>query len=1190
MELQAREGEGQVRALGLANAAIVAMAFASAAAAWPQSDTSGAVRGSVTDPGGQPVAGAAVRLENTASGDFAETASDAAGDFQFAEVVPGSWRVLVHAPGLADWEADNLSVGPGTTAQLNARLSRLTEHRTVLVDARRAGADAENNESGALGQSWLDALPNNGRQTSSLAALLGPSSPDANGGLSFRGLSPLLNSFTVDGTDNTLAFRARERGTEGNGFTTGPSAVAAFQADAGSFSAEHARAAGGQMTTITRGGSNRMRGHATFFDRGAIGQAANAYSKVMETEPAGTTATATGEPVQYLNGQPITYVDVPIRVPDRRQQWEVSAGGPIRRQRAWWFFAWEQHDRSDPAIARASEPQVFFFPASQAALATLEARLARAAVPNPLVSNCPPAAEAPDGSTAAAECAYSSVLNQLGGMLGSVPRSTRQTIVFPRIDWRVSDRNQLELQYNTMRRTAPHGALSGASEMDGIGSFGNSSTSDDAAVARWDLFASARWINSARFQFSRDVLAQTPGTPSPFERNLSHNAYGLPPQISIDPSQGFSFGTLSTVNKREYPAETRQQFRDAATWVHRRQALRFGYDSSHIRDALEGMNGENGEYSYASLVDFVSDLLAPDSCDGASAGAGPYPCYSRFRQNLGDATWWFTTADYAAYAAEEWKTGRGLTLTAGLRYEYEQLPDTNSALANPAIPETAALPHNHADFAPRAGFSWDVLGRGTTVLRGGFGIFYGRIPNATVFSALTATGSVHSPRAYSWRPMDVGAPPFPYVFAGAETPYTDPQAPDQQSTAPEVVYFDPHFRHPQIDDAELDLQQNIGRQTLLTLTAMATNGHHLTQFVDTNIDLSATAPIFYAVKGPDNLSDAGPLSRFASSASSFPIYSPQHFYYRRLNPAYGSITNVLSESNSSYRGLMVRLMRPMSRAVSINAGYTWAHAIDDNQTESAFADRNDIYDPADLRLEHGTSNFDVRQRVAGGIVLREPWRPRGGMGLFLGGYTLAATGAWRTGLPYSMRSAGSTPTPSCSYQDWLIAGGATGHGGDCLKAVTQPNGVIVGAAVPIAGLGPGLNGSGGEDLILPIGRNTFRYPAAANLDLRLTKRFRLSDRYAVELLGEAFNALNHENVTSLQTVGYRISGDTQHANMANLIWESGMKPGSKVQMVNGTSVTEPVFDATAAFGGPTNANSMALQRERQIQAGLRLTF
>ena len=1152
-----------------------------------QSDTGGSVAGTVLGPDGLGVGGALVRIENPLTGDHTDEISDSSGTFRFLEIAPGTYRLRIEARGLSAWEADNLTVGAGTNASFRASLASISLHRAILVDARVAGSA----DSGTAAADWSD-LPNNGQNASGLAALFTAAAPGVDGGLSLRGLSPLMNSIAVDGTSNTLAFRSRERGSEGNGFSTAQSAVSEFQVVGSSASFNASRTGSAGLSTITRSGASRMRGQATFYDRGAIGQTFNAYDKIMQMEPAGTTATAAGQPVMDLNGQPITYVDVPYHAPDRRQVWEVSAGGPIRRERAFWFFAWEQHDRHDPSVARASEPEVFFFPPSAPTLTTLEARLRNST--NPIATQCA-ATGAPDGgSTAMAACAYSAVLSQLSGLLGTVPRSTRQTIVFPKVTWRVNDRNQLSAQYNSMRRTAPHGALSGASENYGISSFGNSSTSDDAAVARWDLSPSPLLLNSMRVQLSRDVLAQSPTTPTAFEQQFAQNGWALPPEVSIDRSKGFSFGTLASVNKREYPAETRQQFAEAVAWIHGRQALRIGYDYSHVRDALEGLNGENGAYSYASLLDFISDMLAPDRCDGATTATGPYPCYSRYRQTLGDPSWWFTTADYAAFAANEWKLGHGLTLTAGLRWQDERVPNTNSALVNPAIPETATLPHVRSDFGPRASFSWDIFEHGSTVLRGGYAIDYARIPNATIFSALTSTGVAHAPRSYSWRPMDVGAPPFPYVFSSTESPYVDFSAPDQASTAPEVVYFDPRFRPPQINQADLELEQSLGRRTAIVVSAMATDGHDLTQFVDTNIDLANTANVFYAVKAPGNEGNAGPLGEAATaeSGSAFAIYTPRRFYYQRLNPAYGSVTDALSETNSRYRGAMVRILRRLSPNLMVNVGFTWAHAIDDGQNEATYADRNDVYDPADLRLEHGTSNYDVRQRVAGALVVREPWRWRGAAGAFLGGYSLSAAGDWRTGLPYSMRTLGPVPSPSCSYQDWLNAGGATGGGANCLKVVQQPNAVLEDpqTAVHVPSLGSTLNGSGGEDVIPLIGRNTFRYPGEANLDLRVTKQIRLSDRYDLSLLGEAFNALNHQNVTDIQTIGYRLSNDTAHANMGTLTWQSGERPVTTTMLVNGTSVTQYAYDATAAFGSASNAESSALQRERQIQAGVKLSF
>lgn len=1151
-----------------------------------QSDTAGSVFGRVSGPGGQAIAGARVRIESVATGEHADAVSGPRGAYHFAGLQPGSYRVFVRAQGWSDWEADNLAVGLGTQALLNAALAPPSLHRTILVDAAAQSSPAE---TGGMSQDALKDLPNNGQHWSSLAALFGANASDASGRVSFRGLSPLLNSIALDGMNHTLAFRSRERGTAGNGFATGQSVVSQFQAGSNGFIAPSGHG-GETLVSVTRSGADHMRGQAVFYDRGAIGQTRNAYTRTMQAVPAGTTEIA-GQPVMYLNGQPITYVDVPYHAPDRRQQWEVSAGGPIRRERAFWFFSWEQHVRVDPAIARANQPEVFFFTPSASTLATLEARLQGSR--HPIATRCAGTGESGGGSTAMAACAYATVLNQLNGMLGTVQRSTRQTNIFPRLDWRLNARNQIVLQYNSMRRTAPHGALSGASETSAAGSFGNSSTSDDAAIAQWEYFASPEMVNNLRWQYSRDLLAQMAAAQGSFAQQFAGNSWGLPPQVSIDRSQGFSFGTLPGVDKRKYPEEKRQQIVDTFTWMRGRQMLRFGYDFNHVTDVLEGLNGETGTYSYSSLLNFISDMLSPDSCDASATAAGPYPCYSEFRQTLGYPQWWFSTADYAAFAAEDWKTGHGLTLSFGLRYEYEHLPDTNSALVNASFPRTAKLPHNFDELGPRAGFSWDVLGSGRTVLRGGFGIYYARVPNAMAFSALTSTGTTRSPRSYVWRPMDEGAPAFPWVFASTATPYVDPGAPDYASTAPAVVYFDRDFRHPQIVEMQLALEQGIGRRTLLTVTGMATDGHRLSQFVDTNIDPAAVAQVFYAVKAPGNGGNLGPLAKKSTAMAglSAPIYQPQRFYYARLNRAYGPITDIVSETNSSYRGLMVRLLRRMSHSLTLNAGYTWAHAIDDNQNEATFAQHNSVYDPADPGLEHGTSNFDVRERVSGAVVLRTPWHLHGTAESLLGGYALAATGDWHKGLPYTMRTLGPVPAPACSYQNWLIAGGASSGGANCLKAVQQPGGVIVnGAPVPIASLGTSLNGAGGEDLIPGIGRNTFRYPASVNLDLRFIKTIRFSDRYALDLMGEAFNALNHQNVTGIESIGYRIGNDPQHANMATLTWQSGEKPTTSTVLVNGGNIRQYAFDATAAFGGVTNANSRMLGRERQIQAGLRLHF
>ncbi len=1157
--------------------------------AFAQSSTGGSVAGVISGISGNHFR-AIVTLRNTDTGEQSQALSDAGGNFRFAELPPGNYAVRINAPGAAPWYAYNVTVEVGRVTLLAPRLT------VAWIDPRPSKNEIHAPETdltpavvGNVDQNFLSSLPSSANHWSAFAALAAGASPDAAdpSTLSFRGLSPTLNGIALDGADNTLAFHARERGTGttgGSGYSTPQSAISQFQVASSNYSAQYGRAAGGIINSITKSGSNTLHIEASLYDRNAAWGAMNAWTRVMQSEPAGTTITSTGEPVLYLNGNPITYIDTPYRAPDQRYHADIDAGGPIRRDKLFWFFAAEYSYRNFPAVARANEPETFFAAPSAQTIQTLGARLITSTNPV-LTNNCPYSANDPNAQPL---CAYGFVLNQLNGILGSLPRTARQSIFFPKIDWRVNNRIHLTGQYNFMRRNSPNGLLTGASETYGIGSFGNSNSSENAALARLEYFFTPALLNNVRYQYSRDLLSQLAATPTPagpasFEQQFATNTYGHAPQISIDRSAGFTLGTLSSQSKSEYPLETRQQFVDSVTWIRGRHAFRFGYDYNHVTDAIDGLNGGNGEYSYSSLANFIADYLAPNSCDSTTTAAGSYPCYSSFRQTLGYPSWTFSTADYAAFVADDWKLTPRFTISLGLRYDYERLPNTNRLLVNPGIPQTATLPHDRNNFGPRAGFAFALTRSGHTILRGGYGLYYGRISNATVFSALTSTGSAHSARTYFYRPTDIGAPPFPYVFADNETPYINPNAPDHFSSAPNAAYFDKRFQNPQIDQAELSLEQQLGRRTTVTLTAMASFGRELPQFLDRNIDLTAAATVNYSLDFTTNPGHLGPLK------SNFTV----PFYYAHVNNNYGSITDIISETNSSYQGAVLRLTRRTRRNIDLNVAYTYAHAVDDNQNEATFANFNNVYDPANLRLEHGTSNFDIRQRASGGIVAHTPWRFNGFGGSLVNGYMLSAYGEWRTGLPYTMRTMGSIPTPLCSSYDWLTAGGTNG-GSACLNAYTASGGIITDGPRPVPGIGASLNGSGGEDLVPQIGRNTFRYPGAMGLDARIGKRTSITERIAIEVFAEAFNVLNHQNVTNIQTVGYGVenesaSSTSPYADTVNLAYMSGLKTYTTT-LANGTTQTQLIGSPTAPFGDTTATNNNAVYHARQIQLGCRIYF
>jgi hypothetical protein len=239
---------------------------------------------------------------------------------------------------------------------------------------------------------------------------------------------------------------------------------------------------------------------------------------------------------------------------------------------------------------------------------------------------------------------------------------------------------------------------------------------------------------------------------------------------------------------------------------------------------------------------------------------------------------------------------------------------------------------------------------------------------------------------------------------------------------------------------------------------------------------------------------------------------------------------------------MLKVVRYGRRGLSLHARYTYSHAMDWNPNESTQVTGSDVLDPKDLRQEYGTSDMDIRHMASAMVIFQAPWKLHNLAGRLGNGWMLSGVGSFRSGRPYTMRTAGS-----------LTAGFTTG-------------GALIEA------LGPGMNGSGGDNRVYGVGRNTYRYPETWKADLRLGKRFDLGQMREVELLAESFNLFNHQNVTQLETTGYYIERGSSLSDPATLNFMTGVKTD------------------TTAFGMPLNINATNFYRERQIQFGMRMRF
>ena len=294
-----------------------------------------------------------------------------------------------------------------------------------------------------------------------------------------------------------------------------------------------------------------------------------------------------------------------------------------------------------------------------------------------------------------------------------------------------------------------------------------------------------------------------------------------------------------------------------------------------------------------------------------------------------------------------------------------------------------------------------------------------------------------------------------------------------------------------------------------------------------------------------------------------------------LNPAnqcgrrfadYQQIARITSRANSTYEAAIVRIARYARNGFGFHANYTYAHAMDWNPNETTLVAGSDVLDPANFSQEYGTSNLDIRHSASIMVIFEAPWKLRDFAGRIANGWMLSGIGQFRSGLPYTMRTSGSLP------EEFDATGNA------------------------ITALGPGMNGSGGDNRVYGmgsdgraynIGRNTFRYPNTWKADLRLAKRFDIGERRQLELIAETFNLFNHQNVTGLETTGYSIENSGALGTRPTLCYLTINTAGSASC---GTTTITGSGTPIAAFGQPLNINATDFYRERQIEIGVRMRF
>lgn len=1022
--------------------AVCVICFVASALCFAQSTTEGAVGGTVFDKTGAVVGGAKIVVHNNATNAEQTVDADASGYYRVGSLQPGTYTVTISGGGLATYKAEKVIVEVGTLTEVSPHLLVGGSKETVEVTAEAPQINYTSPEfAPVLNQTSISNLPINGGRWSNFALLTPGVVSDSNGFglLSFRGISTLLNNNTVDGADNNQAFFSEERGRTRAGYSTAKEAVQEFQVNTSNYSAEYGRSAGGVVNTVTKSGTNQIHGEGYFYDRDNDWGAANAFTAInVQTAPG-------------------VFTSQNFKPTDWRKMAGFGVGGPLVKDKVFLYVAYDWYHHNFPGVAVASNPNVFFATPTAATITTLATRL---------------------GVTpAAATTIYNNDLAGLNTMLGQVAREGDQNIFFPKLDWNINSKNHASFSFNRMRWSSPSGIQTASTVTRGIASFGNDFVKDTWGVAKLDTFITNNFGNELRFQYGRDFEFEFSQPPTPYElANLVNaptftNPLGLPPTVSI--TNGFTFGVPNFLQRSSFPDEARTQIADTMTWTHGKHTFKYGVDITHVDDNSQNLFNGFGSYSYSSLLNYFSDLNKPNTCAGK-------PCYSSFSQGLGLAGLEFTTNDYSLFAQDDWKILPHLSLSFGMRYEYQQMPKAVASLINPALPQTGKLPRDQNNFGPRVGFAWDITGSGKTVLRGGYGIYYGRIINSTIFNALISTGMPGSQVSLSFTPTSTGAPVFPAILTGLN------------GAGRNITFFDSHFQNPQIHQMDLTLERQLGWGTVLSVSYLGSLGRELPNFADTNI-CASTSQVTILASGALGPNCAAPGSITYNVVGGGPISAAtvtEPLFTKRVDARFGSITDIFSGTNSSYHALVVQVNHRLNHNIQFSANYTWSHAIDFGQNQSTFSDTNDLLVPFNILTEKGNSIYDVPNRFVANAVMTSPWKKSGWAGWFVNSWELDPIFSIQNGLPFSLTTAGT----------------------------------------PAGAIGSSINGSGGANRIDVVGRNTFRLPTTWVQDLRLAKYLSVREKFRVELLGDFFNIANKQNVTSENNTGYIISGSNLNFN------------------------------------------------------------
>ena len=1050
--------------------------------------TTGSIVGTVTDPSGAVIGGAAVTVTNMDTNIAVKTTSDASGEYVVTPLNVGRYSVSVEASGFKRSVRSDITLNVQDRVRVDAALEVGAVTDTVEVAAAAPLLQTDTSYLGQVvdSQRIVD-LPLNGRYFSRLAVLTAGTAPtpagardEKTGGFSSNGVRPYQNNYLLDGVDNNSM---SEDMVSQAAYVVGPppDAIAEFKVQTNSMSAEFGRSGGAVLNVTIKSGTNQFHGTAYEFLRNSALDAKNFFDSPTDPIP-----------------------------PFKLNQFGGSVGGPIVKNRTFFFFDYQgTRQRTGHTFFATVPPAAWrngdfsaFQPIYDPNTTVIDANgnatrlpFANNQIPstrfNPIAKTLMDLFPAPNipGSVDVTGVGNNFLSNPVE------PDTTNQYDI--RIDHKISDSDSIFGRFSlSNNHLTPPGEIPPPLDAADFASGDFLNNARNLVVTETHIFT-PRTVNELRLGYSRNRSERLQFNST---KNLS-SQYGIP-GVPFGPTNGglpqFNVDGLNSFGSAEYQPTVEIQniyhIVDSLSLIRGRHTMKIGAEiKPRVNFTILQPPYPRGELDFSG--NFTRD---PNNIANTGLGAADFllgaldtSILSSFIDNT------FQQPGMFYYIQDDFKVTSKLTLNLGLRYDFVTYAmekynaeasfnvATNTldiaggrqdALPPNWYPQIAVnrhaprslVPNEKHDFGPRIGFAYNLIKN--TVLRGGYGIFY----SSYEAGPLSIPNPGNNPPFFeqtTFLPVSFITPNPKVNNLSQGFPLDTLSNPD----APSLFSLDPRFHNPYVQHWNFSVQRDLGWNTVWEVAYAGSKGTHLYEFREGNPIAPSSDPN-------------------ADSAS------------RRPRPYLGDLTFWCACNSSHYHSLQTKIEKRFSNNLSFLTAYTFGKSIDEtSQASLGFASGGGARNPTQPEWEKGRSDFDITHRFVNSLSYDIPFGRGQKFGssmnrladLLVGGWELQGIQAVNTGTPRTIRGRGLC---NCS-----------GEG--------RPD-VLPGVAIIPDNQGPSnwfntaaftdpAFGSYGDS-----GRNIISTATQVNVDTSLFKDFRVTERTKLQFRSEFFNMLNHPNFRS----------------------------------------------------------------------------